>query len=514
MTTYVGSIRAGLAAPDGLAQRARGAWWFVGLIFAIGLFLIAVGLVVVSELKKKTLSDERDQSLNLVRALALDVGRALADVDATLQAIGQTLEASYFHEATDELRWPLLFGAQREHPTISHIRILNQFGDVVYTKKKNAASTVGDQLAVLYHTHARHDDLHMGPVVDIGSGKHAFHLSRRFEKQGQFAGVIVAEVPSAFVELAFLSIKTERSSILSLVYNDDRIAVRVKDGVVSRGQLVRNSSVMSKIGGQLEGFIDDTSLVDGVRRVYAHAAVGKYGLRLFYGQSLREIELKFWSNVQWLMIIVGLIASVMFVIAWCLGREFRTRIEIEAQLEKQVNYDGLTKLSNRRRLDAVMSEEWNRGARSGTPLAMLMIDADYFKKYNDYYGHPIGDRLLQLLAEQVGLTARRAGEVAARFGGEEFAVILPGLSSREAWQRAEDLRSRIEALAIEHHDHPRGIVTVSIGVASLVPEAKVGGPDDLVVCADLALYDAKGLGRNRVVAFDDTEQETELRLAA
>jgi len=184
-----------------------------------------------------------------------------------------------------------------------------------------------------------------------------------------------------------------------------------------------------------------------------------------------------------------------------LVREFRSRLTAEEKLEDLVNRDSSTNLANRRRFDAVMDTEWRRATRTREPVALLMIDADHFKKYNDYYGHPVGDRLLETLADAIRAAAKRAGDLAARFGGEEFTIVLPGLHLAEAAHVAEQLRSTIATLAIEHRNHPLGFVTVSIGVASLVPVAGVGGPDDLVACADLALYDAKESGRNRVEAF-------------
>jgi diguanylate cyclase (GGDEF)-like protein len=129
-------------------------------------------------------------------------------------------------------------------------------------------------------------------------------------------------------------------------------------------------------------------------------------------------------------------------------------------------------------------------------ISLVMLDIDFFKRLNDTYGHQIGDECLKQVAAVLGNALRRAGDVAARYGGEEFAIILPATDGEGATVLAEDLRTRIQALAIPHENSPFGVVTVSMGVASAVPEEGVA-PDSLIANADRALYRSKNDGRNR-----------------
>lgn len=161
--------------------------------------------------------------------------------------------------------------------------------------------------------------------------------------------------------------------------------------------------------------------------------------------------------------------------------------------------DGLTGLANRRLFDEVLTSEWARARRHGEPLALLMLDIDCFKKYNDRYGHLAGDDCLRRVAAQIRATLHRAGDLAARYGGEEFAVIAPGIDAEGAMTLAEAIRHAVEQQAIPHIDAPEGCVTVSIGVALQVPAAD-HGPEALIGLADQALYRAKHAGRNRVEA--------------
>ena len=188
-------------------------------------------------------------------------------------------------------------------------------------------------------------------------------------------------------------------------------------------------------------------------------------------------------------------------------------------LAAQATTDSLTGLANRRRLDEALNDEWRRAARDGSPLSMMMIDLDRFKLFNDQYGHQLGDACLQATAKALGRFVRRPGDVAARYGGEELAILLPKTDAPQAALLAERVRAAIEATAIEHEgNRPFGVVTASIGVTTLRPFASgaAGIGDELIATADAALYEAKRNGRNRVsvsrVAADDVARKPHLTL--
>jgi diguanylate cyclase (GGDEF)-like protein len=179
--------------------------------------------------------------------------------------------------------------------------------------------------------------------------------------------------------------------------------------------------------------------------------------------------------------------------------EERTRAleDINGKLEALSNTDGLTGIANRRYFDRMLAQEWDRAQRAGTALALIMIDVDLFKHFNDYYGHVAGDGCLQALAQALAQAGRRAGEMAARYGGEEFVVLLPDTSEHDALEIAQNIQLALRSLGLPHGDTPPGIVTVSLGVASLSP-SKQHAAEDLVRQADLALYRAKQSGRDCV----------------
>ncbi len=167
-------------------------------------------------------------------------------------------------------------------------------------------------------------------------------------------------------------------------------------------------------------------------------------------------------------------------------------------LMTQANQDGLTALSNRRCFDQVLEIEWNRARRDKRSLALLMIDVDHFKKYNDCYGHLAGDDCLRQIAQQLLRVINRPGDVAARYGGEEFVVILPNTDTAGARLVGERLLVNLTAASIPHaHNQPLCHVTLSIGVSAMVP-GPGGSTTALALAADKALYEAKESGRNQV----------------
>jgi len=172
------------------------------------------------------------------------------------------------------------------------------------------------------------------------------------------------------------------------------------------------------------------------------------------------------------------------------------------KLEALSNTDGLTGIANRRSFDTGLAQEWKRAQRTGSSLALLVIDVDRFKHFNDRYGHLAGDDCLRALGKALGETGRRAGDLVARYGGEEFVVMLPGAKLPDVLERARHIQQAIRSLAIAHAGTPAAIVTVSIGVAVRIPSPQQPA-DDLVQRADQALYQAKRNGRNRVCAAPD-----------
>ncbi len=168
-----------------------------------------------------------------------------------------------------------------------------------------------------------------------------------------------------------------------------------------------------------------------------------------------------------------------------------------AELQKLTCLDGLTCIANRRRFDDFIRKECLRSARDETTIALILIDIDYFKLYNDNYGHLKGDECLQKVAAALQKAVQRPADLVARYGGEEFAVVLPSTDAAGAMKIADSLRHAVEALELSHAYSPlTNIITISMGIACKVANEKTS-PADLIEMADEALYEAKNAGRNQ-----------------
>jgi len=221
-----------------------------------------------------------------------------------------------------------------------------------------------------------------------------------------------------------------------------------------------------------------------------------------------------WAMLVWyclgsllVMVAVGVVIErqerISFLQGLLLEHESAERARLNQALERLAHQDGLTHLANRRHFDETLAREWERLRREGRPMAVLFMDVDYFKPYNDTYGHAAGDECLTAIGAVLQHAARRPGDLAARYGGEEFVIILPGTDVAGAREVAERVLADVDGLRIPHGASPvADHVTVSVGLAVRVPQA--GESAQVVLeAADKAVYAAKRGGRHRVMEHQD-----------
>lgn len=188
-----------------------------------------------------------------------------------------------------------------------------------------------------------------------------------------------------------------------------------------------------------------------------------------------------------------------------LRQEIRDRLAAETalqaanqELQRLAHMDGLTQVANRRNFDSTLAQEWRRLAREQQSLSLILCDVDFFKRYNDTYGHQVGDDCLRNIASSISTALKRPSDLVARYGGEEFAVILPNTPLQGATHVAREIQAAVRALGMAHTGSSVSkFVTLSIGIASVIPLSKFS-PMSLVAAADRALYRAKLEGRDRV----------------
>jgi diguanylate cyclase (GGDEF)-like protein len=280
---------------------------------------------------------------------------------------------------------------------------------------------------------------------------------------------------------------------------DDNITVIRRDGVVIMrtpfdldviGMDLSKTPGVMRVLARANGSYSGVGVVDKIERLYVWRDSNR-PLLVIVGRPWAGIY-SLWQR-QALRIGGIMLALVCFITAVTLflAREIGRRARAEDKLEELATTDALTGLRNRRKFDTAIELEWRRAIRQSRPLALLLIDADHFKIFNDTFGHQPGDQALIAIAGCIASSACRAGDCAARYGGEEFAVLLPGVSAEDALKVAETIRRKVEELPAEP-----ATLTVSIGVASLTPLVTMEW-SGLVEAADKALYAAKAAGRNQ-----------------
>jgi diguanylate cyclase (GGDEF)-like protein len=195
-------------------------------------------------------------------------------------------------------------------------------------------------------------------------------------------------------------------------------------------------------------------------------------------------------------VLMQLVLAQMLIMGFLVAANLGERRKLERELEVLATTDGLTGLSTRRRFDDHFQTVWAEALRERHPVAVMMLDADFFKAYNDTYGHLDGDGCIKAIATIIRGIARRPLDLAVRYGGEEFLLLLSHTSLQGAKQLAVEIHEALAAANIEHRESPYGRVTLSIGIAAAVPEADMSATG-MIDAADRALYRAKHAGRSR-----------------
>jgi diguanylate cyclase (GGDEF)-like protein len=257
-------------------------------------------------------------------------------------------------------------------------------------------------------------------------------------------------------------------------------AVRLKPSCVACHNTLPSSPKRDWQVGEVRGVVAITQPLDSI------LLIAQQGLR----------------NIYAILIVIMVLA--MMGLSLVIGKFRLINVELEekveartAELNRLANLDGLTQIANRRHFDQTLDEEWRRAGRNQQPLSLMLCDVDFFKQYNDTYGHQAGDDCLRAVAQALKSSAQRAGETVARYGGEEFGIILPNINSDDAVKLALLIRKRLAGFQISHAtSQVDSFVTISIGIATLVP-ATGQCWEGLVEGADQALYEAKKLGRDR-----------------
>ena len=468
----------------------------VGL--AVTLSFMAICGFVISGMADRDYAQVRVASESLAATLSANIARNFEVLDLSLQAVADAMKLPEFERLDPLIRNMILFDRSATAQDVGSIMVLDRDGNVVVESRTLTPRKANYAEREYFKYHQSNADA--GAFISrpwvTRPGLHVIGISRRLtDDNGNFNGVAVAVLKISYFHNLLKDIRISDNDNVTVGRADGTVFLRMPFNINAIGSDFSGARIFTELKKSPRGSFETFSIGDGVRRLVAYQKVGNWPVQVGIGRSVEEIYAP-WRVEAWSLasIVLALCASNLALVAF-LAYSLQRRAAAERELAVMATTDVLTGLCNRRRFDEVLDTEWRRTQRSGNTIGLLMIDVDQFKKYNDKFGHQAGDAMLTAIAGCIAANTRRAAEVSARFGGEEFAVLLPGASVQYALEQAERIRAAVLALPAAA-DAPGVTSTVSIGVAVVPPGTS---PAELIKAADKALYEAKANGRNRTV---------------
>ncbi len=458
--------------------------------------LIVIGFTTVcgSVLVSMRAGDGRlaQQTLgNLATSIDSDISRNFELYDLSLRAVAANMTMPEVLGATPAMRQLILFDHATTARHFGAIQVLDAAGSVTIdsTSLPPKPRNVADEEFFKVHQRDPLFGLYISKPM-LHDGIYGIVLSRRIAApDGTFLGIVAGFIQYDYFHELIARLELQSDDIVSVIRQDGVLILRAPFDIEVIGTDISRWASVQKALATFSGSYVGPSGIDGVERMFVWRNA-RNPLIVTVGRSTRAIFADWRSEALQIAAAMGGLGLIALAVMLLLMREMNKRAGIEKEMARLAMTDALTGLSNRRHFDAVLAKEWSRAQRARAPMALLMIDADHFKAFNDSFGHQSGDTALVDIAGCIAGQALRASDCAARYGGEEFALILPGLSLAEAIELGERIRTNVSAR------DAGAAITVSIGAASLQPSAS-RSPADLVGYADMALYSAKANGRNQ-----------------
>ncbi|MDH0301728.1 MULTISPECIES: sensor domain-containing diguanylate cyclase [unclassified Pseudomonas] len=458
-----------------------------------------------------------DAVTNLARATAQHAEDTIRQVDAITSALAERLEGDGFGVIDRPRLHALLKQQMAIMPQLHGLFVYGPDGGWIVTDKDAVPPSANnaDRAYFIYHRSHRDREVRIGTVVRSRStGDLIIPISRRLDHpDGSFAGVLLGTIKVDWFVRYYGDFKIDQRGALVLAKRDGTILVRRPFVEQVIGRSLANSEIFRNyLPYASEGVAEAVAVVDGTPRLYAFRALSSYPLVVEAGLSTESIIAPWRHDMIKSVLVLVLVLIGLAGFGWIVLRQLRERIVIERALHQahqtlkaMALTDSLTGLGNRRRLDAVLEPEIRRARRQGYPLALVMLDLDHFKAYNDHYGHPAGDECLRRFGALLRQALKRPGDLAVRYGGEEFTLLLPNTDAQGASVIVQEILQLLRRQAMEHVGSPLGRVSTSAGIAVGTPTLEPITPDNLMAAADRALYEAKRQGRDRYCMADVIE---------
>ena len=474
----------------------------------IGLSVLApLGMLVVSgfmllDLRRDAWEKAEETSKNLLQVIERDIARNAEIFDLSLRAVVDNLMAPGVAEVSPELRQLILFDRAATAKDMGVMLVIDEKGDVVIDAAGVVPRKANYADRDYFQAHKLRDDLglHVGPpLVSRLTGERMLLFSRRISKpDGSFGGVVLGTLRLTYFSRLFDQLGLGPEGAITLFHRDGTRIMRYPYVEADLGVNVAGTPNFDRFVREGSGSFVGISVRDGVERHFAFMRIGDLPLVLTVAKATDDIEAAWRAKAVVISAIVLVLCGLTVSLSLLFGRELRRRTAIQAELAHLSCTDSLTGLPNRRQFDETITRASASARRSRTPLSLLVVDADHFKRFNDRYGHVVGDEVLKGLARCLSASVHRPDDLVCRVGGEEFVLLLPHTDRDGAHRIAEKVHAEISTLAIASAGIKAGSVTVSIGLATVEADRpELIAPTDLYTLADAALYEAKAKGRNQ-----------------
>ncbi|WP_191624280.1 sensor domain-containing diguanylate cyclase [Pseudomonas fluorescens] len=483
-------------------------------------FLVCVSVVLLTvwqiwTARQNTLNDIETDTLNLTNALNTYTDGTFKQSEIVLLDLTERIEKD--GTGPQQLERLRLLVAQ-EMQTLSQLNsvvLYDAQGNWTFSTNNLASldSNNADRTFFQHHRDSPGRGLFIGPaILSRATGAWVISVSRRIDHpDGGFAGVIVATISLEHFLKLYRTIRVGQFGAISLTSAEGRLLVRYPFNEQDIGRDLSAAPIFSEfLRNTSSGTLGFNSKVDGIHRIYGFKKSAQYPVVTTVAVGQTEAMQAWWSQTKQSAAVVALLLGLLVALGRRLithinrriraEKELRTTqtalIELNHRLEILASEDKLTGLANRRHFDQFLDIEFKRAKRLASPLSLILIDVDFFKGYNDHYGHLAGDECLRVICQSIKHCVGRPGDMTARYGGEEIAVVMPNTDESGARTVAEVI---LRAIAAEHLASPFGIVTASLGLATYVAYDSDQDEKALIDRADRALYSAKTQGRNRLI---------------
>lgn len=494
------------------------------LLFELGAssVLLIVALIAINawhlwQTYHSALVKSQTATMNLTQALSQHASDTFAQAEATLEELAAQINTL----GTGAGQLPRLHQLFRQKTEglkqISAISLFDATGQMIVTAMDRlpVVNEYADRDYFIYHRDHPELSLRIGNAIrSRATNALIVPISRRLNHpDGSFAGVLLESILLDHFRSFYTKFMISDDSTLMMLLNNGTVLYRHPYDEKIIGTTIAGSPLYrDNIRQNRSGIVTSALTADTGQKVYSYTHLKQFPVIVTTGLSLDQ-TMADWRQDAFNHVVMTLIFTVMIAaVSLLMMRQVRARMRAETELihaqrelrklnlslEKLARSDGLTGLYNRRHFDLSLVNEFNRALRAQRELGLILLDVDYFKQFNDLYGHVAGDDCLKRIGQALNNLPLRHRDLVARYGGEEFIVLLPDTDRDGAMAVAQRIHDEIVGLNIPHQGSPTGILTPSIGVFVGLPVAGQDTPTRLVVKADSALYQAKHQGRNQI----------------